>query len=85
MYIVINHTTRKTQVAANGWPVKHVSALLDRGDEFIIISLYSNTIKVPTIGAVDAFGEQKWTEYKLPDLMVMMKYAADCRSLEYDL
>jgi hypothetical protein len=85
MYILINKTKQKTEILDCGWPIKYVNALLDKGDEFIIISLYSNTIKVPTIGAVDAFGEQKWTEYKLPDLMVMMKYAADYRSLEYNL
>jgi len=85
MYILINKTTRKTEIVEGGWPIKYVNALLDKGDEFIVISFYSNTIKVPTIGAVDEFGDQKWTEYKLPDITVLMKCAADYRSLEHNL
>jgi hypothetical protein len=46
MYIIVNRTTRQNTNHAD-WPHHRLIELLEKGDDLIIISKYSNTIKVP--------------------------------------
>ncbi len=60
MYIVINNTTKERSSHKGNFP--DVDDLLNRGDDIIIISLYSNTIKVPYKEYDDNWG---WKDYSL--------------------
>lgn len=83
MYILINNTTRKTQVINGGWPGIEIDELLEKGHKLIVISLRSNTIKVPKRKGY--MGSWEWDEYKLPDPMVLLKYSAEYKSLPFNL
>jgi hypothetical protein len=82
MYILINKTTRNTEIISGGWPGEYVNELLNEGNKLIVISLRSNTIKIP-VGHDNDGHWDKWEEYKLPDLMVLMKCAADYKAADY--
>lgn len=58
MYYIINRTTNQTTTHYGNFP--DVDDLLNRGDDVIIISLYSNTIKVPYKEYDDNWG---WKDY----------------------
>jgi len=65
MYLLINKTAGTTQRIIGGYPLNTVDALLDAGQDIIVISLYSNTVKIPT-GTYDdlnGFREYHWKEY----------------------
>ena len=47
MYIIINNTTRKNTKIEGSFPQDLVVEMLEKGDDLIIISTYSNTIKIP--------------------------------------
>ena len=47
MYAIINNTQRKEFRITGGWPNDIIDYMLDNGDDLIVISTYSNTIKVP--------------------------------------
>lgn len=63
MYLIINKTTRKTTTATGNWPAGILYDLLNSGNEIIVISTYSNTIKVPS---KDHNDEWKWDDYSIP-------------------
>ena len=65
MYIVINKTQNKALDIGGNFPDMYEE--LENGDKIVIISTYSNTIKVPYIHHVE-YGENiwEWEEYKLP-------------------
>jgi len=65
MYLIINKTQNKTVKYLGNFPDMYEE--LERGDKIIIISLYSNTIKVPFIEDVE-YGENiwSWEDYPLP-------------------
>ena len=68
MYIIINKT-KKTQEYSEG-DFMAITALTDKlnaGEDIIIISLYSNTIKVPFSTRINGELEWEWNEYNLPD------------------
>ena len=48
MYKIINNTQRKTFIYF-GAPPRKLDEMIENGDDLIVISTYSNTIKVPTI------------------------------------
>ena len=48
MYKIINETQRKTFIYFGNYPPK-LDEMIENGDDLIIISTYSNTIKIPTI------------------------------------
>ena len=48
MYIVINNTTRERLTHEGNFPGNYLRDLLNKGDDVIVISLYSNTIKIPS-------------------------------------
>ena len=64
MYLIINRASSNT-VYKGDFPLTLVEELLLKGDDIIVISLYSNTIKVPT-GFNSAIAEWEWKEYPLP-------------------
>jgi hypothetical protein len=66
MYIVINKTLNTTKRYKGNWPDHHLLPLLNDGNDVIVISLYSNTIKVPF--STEQYGEKEWewTDYPLP-------------------
>ena len=74
MYIIINKTTNKTEQLEGNYPSTYVKALLDRGDDIIIISLYSNTIKIPY--SYKEYGITFWDnkEYSLPKEIIKEEY-----------
>jgi len=65
MYIIINKTQNKTVHVQGNFPDPYEE--LENGDKIVIISLYSNTIKVPFIARVE-YGENiwEWEDYPLP-------------------
>ena len=60
MYIIINNTSKTKWTHEGQFP--DLDDLLNRGDDIIIISLYSNTIKVPYKEYDDNWG---WKDYSL--------------------
>jgi hypothetical protein len=69
MYIIINKTHRKEFKIEGGWPDGLIEHMLNQGDDIIVISTYSNTIKIP-IGLKDVSNvlwrsdvEWEWKEY----------------------
>lgn len=49
MYLIINRTTNTNTKVFGTFPVELLERLLEEGNDLIIISTYSNTIKVPFI------------------------------------
>jgi len=75
MYIIINKTTKKTTFHKGNFP--NVYDKLNRGDDIIIVSLYSNTIKIPYIDHTqNGYGENvwEWKEYEMELLEVIKLY-----------
>ena len=48
MYIIINNTENTVKTIIGNYPAMLVKHLLKTNKDIIIISLYSNTIKIPT-------------------------------------
>lgn len=74
MYIIINKTQYKTVYKQGNFPDMYEE--LERGDDIIVISLYSNTIKVPYIDhSQNGYGKNiwEWKEYKFPQLSNLEK------------
>lgn len=73
MYIIINSTTKHTDCINGDFPAKAVESMLTKGEKFIIISLYSNTVKVPRSWSVnwDSTVEWEWDEFQLPSDLFM--------------
>lgn len=70
MYIIINKTQNKNVYYEGNFPDMYEE--LERGDDIIIVSLYSNTIKIPYISDVE-YGENiwEWKEYRMELLDVI--------------
>jgi hypothetical protein len=47
MYIVINVTTKKTSNIEGSFPSSFIEQMLNKGEEVLVLSFYSNTIKFP--------------------------------------
>jgi hypothetical protein len=56
MYIVINKTENSSYTVEGSFPC--LEHLLNRGDKLIVVSLYSNTVKVPY--QIDDHGSVEW-------------------------
>jgi len=69
MYIIINNTTKETIGYEGDYPEDYLLKLLLRGDDVLVISMYSNTIKVlkleKEIHGEDYYVESS-AEYPLP-------------------
>lgn len=59
MYIIINSTTGINTSVKGNFPLELIVAMLENDDDVIIISLYSNTIKVPYVGENVNYNETK--------------------------
>ncbi len=64
MYIVINKTTGMNTIHSGNFPLIYLESLLNNGDSVIVISTYSNTIKVPILDNI--CNEWEWIDYDLP-------------------
>jgi hypothetical protein len=76
MYIIINKTNNTTSTWEGNYPLHLIENMLEHNEDIIIISSYSNTIKIPN-GFEDLNGirEYLWKEYPLPvDLINQTKY-----------
>jgi hypothetical protein len=72
MYIIINKTTNKTTYVEGSFP--NLEKDLNKGDDLIVVSLYSNTIKIPYIDYTqNGYGENvwEWKEYRMDLLEVI--------------
>lgn len=59
-YLLI--TKEDSYEVTGGWPVNIIMNLLEKYDEIIVVSLYSNTIKY--VRLIDNYGEHTWETYK---------------------
>lgn len=67
MYIIVNNTLNTTTKVEGSFPLQFLNQLLEKGNDLIVISMYSNTIKVPYLSySLDGFNEYDWKEYPLP-------------------
>lgn len=64
MYIILNKSKNTTSTHVGDWPGDYLESLLNENQEVIVISLYSNTIKVPH--PVKEYNKVwwEWTDYK---------------------
>jgi hypothetical protein len=73
MYIIINKTKQSKLYQTGNWPMNLLEQMLDRGDRVIVISLYSNTIKVPYKEEYNGIVEWYWEDYPI-DKNVLSQY-----------
>ncbi len=60
MYVVINKTTGKNLNYTGSFPYNEIIELLEQGDDIIIVSTYSNTVKIPYLDTnTNNYGETK--------------------------
>lgn len=69
MYIVRNNTKNTTIYYEGGWPNALLENLLEKGNDIIVISLYSNTIKVPNKEDYCGITEWDWVDFPLLNKM----------------
>jgi len=60
MYILINKTTNTTTNHTN---LPDVDDLLNEGHDIIMISTYSNTVKIPYVEECNGITEWWWKDY----------------------
>ena len=65
MYIIINNTTRERFTHEGNYPGNYIEDLLNNGNDVIVISLYSNTIKIPQLEVINGINEWSNKEYSL--------------------
>lgn len=63
MYIIINKTKNLSVNYTGSFP--SLEKDLNNGDKIIVISLYSNTIKVPFATELNGEIEWNWTDYNI--------------------
>jgi hypothetical protein len=73
MYIIINKTKQSKLYQTGNWHMNLLEQMLDRGDRVIVISLYSNTIKVPYKEEYNGIVEWYWEDYPI-DENVLSQY-----------
>ena len=71
MYIIINKTRNTCTNHTCDFP--NLDKWLDKGDKIIIISLYSNTIKVPYFEEYNGIREWEWENFPF-DPAVLNQY-----------
>ena len=75
MYYIINRTTNQTTVHHGDWP--NLNEQLTNGQDIIVVSLYSNTIKTP-------YMENDCWEWKDYDAPFLSYYANDPKDITDD-
>jgi hypothetical protein len=69
MYTIINKTQGKNFISIGNWPMDVIYSMLNNGDDIIVISSYSNTIKIPVGFGTEYEDEWEFKEYKYsPDM-----------------
>jgi hypothetical protein len=66
MYFIINRTKNESYTHNGFFPSEFIEGLLKQGDDVIIISTYSNTIKIPELKVIDGENELDIKEYNIP-------------------
>lgn len=78
MYLIINNTTRHTETIEGSWPSEYLGSLMKQGQDILVISMYSRTIKVLELHecqyGIDKPSAYSKSEYKLP-LELINKYS----------
>ena len=69
MYIIINKTRQTCDRHTGNFP--NLDKLLNKGDKIIIISLYSNTIKVPYFVDYNGIKEWDWEDFSLHNIGII--------------
>lgn len=68
MYYILNQTQKNFITHKGDWPEEHLQDLLKKGDKIIVISTYSNTIKVPV--KFSTLGVDYWESFhELSDIV----------------
>jgi hypothetical protein len=65
MYIIHNKTKQTFSKYEGCWPSELLEKQLEKGDRVIVISLYSNTIKVPYKLEYNGVVEWEWENFPL--------------------
>lgn len=67
MYKILNRTTGTVTNVEGNWPDALVTKLLNENNDIIVISLYSNTVKIPfEINGINTNDRDwDWKEYKM--------------------
>jgi hypothetical protein len=65
MYIIHNKTRQTSSNIDGHWPLDYLEKMLEKGDRIIVISLYSNTIKVPYHVDYNGVKEWEWENFPL--------------------
>lgn len=65
MYIIHNKTKNSTYYHEGSWPAAILEKQLEKDDRIIVISLYSNTIKVPYKLEYNGIIEWEWEDFPL--------------------
>jgi hypothetical protein len=60
MYLIVNKTGINIPIVGN-FPTDLVNQMLEKGEDIIVVSSYSNTIKVPFLNENN---EWDWKEYR---------------------
>jgi len=63
MYIIINRTKNERYTHEGFFP--NLDDMLNQGDDLIVISLYSNTIKIPQLEVINGLNEWSFKDYSL--------------------
>ena len=69
MYIIVKtvDTPKIVEIIEGSWPDSYLEELiLDKHQDIVVISTYSNTIKVPEIIKMNGIKELEWADYHLP-------------------
>lgn len=66
MYIIYNKTTHINTSHHGHFPSQLTEEMLNRGDRVAVVSLYSNTIKVPYSYIDNGVKVWEWDDYPLP-------------------
>lgn len=67
-YIIINKTKNESFIHKGNFP--DMDEELSQGDKIVIVSLYSNTIKVPYSTEFNGITEWNWDDYPMPKELV---------------
>jgi hypothetical protein len=69
MYTIINKTQKKNFKVVGDFPADTLETMLCNGDNIIVISTYSNTIKVPVYDIMSDTHEWNWVDFEYsPDI-----------------
>lgn len=65
MYIIHDKTENTTAHYEGNWPVEYLEKMLNKEHRIIVVSLYSNTIKVPYKLEYNGIVQWEWENFPL--------------------